>query len=347
MPDRPSPASIAPTRSDPGGPRAQEYGRRRRSGVSTRIVRAPQRDLPTLSFVTQAPWPPPTTAPAGRTGWYLASDGRWYLTSTPPAEGYRLADDGRWYSDGDAPEAWLASRWGLGDFWWGMLAQLVVSLLASLVIAGAIAASRPEESITDVEFGAYAVGALVLANAVAFLGIPWLATRRKGLRSLARDFGLRVRGADIAIGFGLGVGALFAAGLVSVAIDAALGADDPTSNIPVDDLDTTGEFVVFLLAVGVLTPIIEELFFRGLVYRSFLKRGSSATAAIGLTTLLFVLPHLPAVTEWPGVLTLFASIAVLGLAFNLACYLTGGRLAAPIVAHMVINCSATLVLFFA
>lgn len=300
-----------------------------------------------MAAVSDPPWPPPTAEPVVASGWYEASDGRWYLSAVPPAAGYTLAADGRWYPAGDEHEPWRSSRWGLGDFCWGLLAQLGLGLVVSLVVAGVIAAGDGDRSIADVEFGPYAIGALVLANVAAFAGVPWLASRRKGLASLARDFGFAFRARDLAIGFGMGVAGLIAAALVATAIDAALGADDRTSNIPVDDLGNIGEFVVFFLAVGVTTPIVEELFFRGLVYRSFLKRGASTGRAIALTTLVFVLPHLPAVTEWPGVLTLFASIAVFGLTFNLACHLTGGRLGAPIVAHMVINGTASLVLFLA
>ena len=91
--------------------------------------------------------------------------------------------------------------------------------------------------------------------------------------------------------------------------------------------------------------MIEELFFRGLVYRSLLKRGMRVRSAFPVAVLVFVLPHLLAVPEWPGVVSLFASIVVLGTALNLACHLTGNRLAAGIVAHMVINCTAVIVLY--
>ncbi len=298
-----------------------------------------------MSSVSESPWPPPTAAPVGQGGWYEASDGQWYRSMSPPADGYVLASDGRWYPPHEWDEPWRASRWGLGDMWWGFSAYVVVGIALSLVIAGALAASDPDRSVDDVEFGPYSIALLVLVNVVAFAGVPWWASRRKGLANLAADFGLRGRVVDAAIGFGLGIGGLIAAGLVSTVIDQALGADESTSNIPVDDLGNLAEFTVFFLAVGVATPIIEELFFRGLVYRSFLKRGARVPAAIGLTTMIFVLPHLPAVTEWPGVLSLFGAIAVLGAMFNLACHLTGNRLVAPIVAHMVVNGTATLVLY--
>ena len=45
--------------------------------------------------------------------------------------------------------------------------------------------------------------------------------------------------------------------------------------------------------------------------------------------------------------TLTATIAVLGVAFHLACLLTDNRLAAPITAHAVVNALAVIALYFA
>jgi len=179
------------------------------------------------------------------------------------------------------------------------------------------------------------------------VGVVWLATRLKGLRSLRDDFGLTGRWLDPLIGLGLGIAGLIVAGLVTYAIDSALGADERTSNLPVEDLTSFAEFAVFFVAVAVVTPVIEELFFRGLIYRSVLKRGRSVPRAITVTTVLFVLPHLPAAESWNEVAGLFGAIGALGLAFNLACHWTGNRLAAPIVAHMVVNGLAAIALYAA
>ena len=303
--------------------------------------------LNTLAHVRDSPWPPPTTAPVTSSGWYRASDRQWYLAATPPAPDYALAPDGIWRSPAEIGEPWRASRWGLGDIWWAVLVYLVLGTVVGVIASFVIASTDPDMSFSDVEFGPYSIGIFTIVGVAAFAGVPWIASRRKGLGRLADDFGLQARPVDLPIGFGLGVAGLIAAGLVGVAIDRVLGADEGTSNIPVDALGSLGQFVVFLVAVGVVTPIIEELFFRGLVYRSVLKRGASTATAIAVTTAIFVVPHLTAVSDWRGAVSLFGSIAVLGATFNLACHLTGNRLAAPIVAHMVINCTATLVLYLA
>ena len=217
---------------------------------------------------------------------------------------------------------------------------------ASLVLSvGLIAVDAlGDGDVTDPDLGPYAISLLVIGNVAAFLGVPWLTTRRKGLRSLRADFGLRFRPVDAAIGVGLGFGGILAAGIVGTAIDTAFDVDETTTNVPVDALDGAGQVIVFFVAVALVTPIIEELFFRGLVYRSFLKRGVSTMGAIVRTTIVFVLPHLTAADDLASLVSLTASIAVLGLAFQIACRVTDGRLGAPIVAHVVVNSAAVIAL---
>jgi membrane protease YdiL (CAAX protease family) len=214
--------------------------------------------------------------------------------------------------------------------------------LAGVAVLAAVDAARTG-GIDDE--GPFAISSFVALNALAMTGVVWLATHRKGLASLRADFGLAIRRWDPLIGVGLGLAALVVAGIASYGIDTAFGADEPTSNVPVDELTSFRDFAVFFIAVAVVTPLVEELFFRGLLYRSLLKRGRSAPRAIVATTLCFVIPHLPAVDTWPEVVSLFASIGVLGLAFNLACHWTDNRLAAPIAAHLVVNGLATLALY--
>ena len=311
--------------------------------MSEHITRVPDPTdcpYPVAMHESDAPWAPPAGSPAGTSGWYLASDGEWYRTDHPPAAGYALADDGRWRPSDRVVEPWRSSRWGLGDAWWGVLAYVGAGLVGAMLLA---VVSGDIDSVDDT--GPYALGAFVALNAVAAIGVLWLATSRKGLRSLRADFGLTGRWLDALIGIGLGIAGVVTAGLVSYAIDSALGADERTSNLPVDELASASEFIVFFAAVAIVTPIVEELFFRGLIYRSILKRGRSAPRAITATTVLFVVPHLPAAESWTEVAGLFGAIGALGLAFNLACHWTGNRLAAPIVAHMFVNGLAAVALY--
>jgi uncharacterized protein len=269
----------------------------------------------------------------------LASDNRWY----PPNLAAVSADHAK------APirsgtHNWIDSRWGFGDVCWGLLAFVVANIAIGVFIAVVLVASN-EQNLNELQLGPYAIAVSILGNVVAFVGVPWLATRTKGLRSLSDDFGLRFRPIDLAVGVGVGLGSLVLATIVRLVLDNLLGAEEQTSNLPIDELNGVGQFVAIFVAVAIVTPIIEELFFRGLLYRTFLKHGTNRTSSITLTTLLFTLPHLLAVPSWPGVAILFGSIAVFGLAFNLACHWTGNRLGASIVAHIVINGTAILALY--
>lgn len=290
----------------------------------------------------------PPSAPAGAPiGWHQRADGQWVQTAVPPAPGWWLASDLRWYPPKDAAPAgaeWRRSWWGLGDVWWGVLVYALASVAASVVLALGLAAANPDVALEDIEFGPYTISIGVLANVLAFAGVPWLASRRKGLGSLAADFGLRVRWVDLAIGLGLGLAALVVGGGVAAGLDAALDADGDASNVPVDDLSGPGQIIAFTLAVAVVTPIIEELFFRGLLHRSLLKRGAGRVLAGVVTTVVFVLPHLLAAPGWPEIVVLAAVITVYGGFFQLACSLTSNRLGAPIVAHAIVNGTAVLVL---
>lgn len=276
----------------------------------------------------------PEPDPAGS---YLASDGRTYTSTTPPAPGWWMASDLWWYPP-DAAEPWRRTRWGLGDVGWGALVVLAASLVAGFV---AVAAGADPDALTD---DPYLIAAFLLPNLLGFGVVPWIASRRKGLGQMAADFGLTGRWRDVAIGLGVGVVALIAAGAVGLAVDSLLGAEEATSNVPVDSLGSTGEIIVFAFAIAVVTPIIEELFFRGLLYRSLLKRGRSVIRSTLITTAVFTVPHLTAVSTGTAVVSLAAAIFTLGIAFNLAAHWTDNRLLAPIIAHIVINGTAVIAL---
>lgn len=293
-------------------------------------------------------WPAPAGSPAGTSGWYVAADHRWYRTDHPPAPGYALGDDGRWYGPGQPGEAttgepWRRSRWGLGDVWLCVLAYIFAGI-AGAGLAALFDIARGGNGSFD-EAAPSSLALFVACNAIATGGVVVAATRRKGQRSLRLDFGLQGRWRDLWIGLGLGIAGLIGAAVMGALIDGVLGADERSSNVPVDDLSGFGEFVLFFAAVALVTPVVEELVFRGLLYRSLLKRGRSAPVAIAMTTALFVLPHLTAAESWIELASLTGSIGVLGLAFNLACHWTGNRLAAPIVAHVVVNGLAAVALF--
>ncbi|MHB8243872.1 MAG: CPBP family intramembrane glutamic endopeptidase [Acidimicrobiales bacterium] len=102
----------------------------------------------------------------------------------------------------------------------------------------------------------------------------------------------------------------------------------------------TGDIVVIAVLICLGSPIVEELFFRGLVLRALLWRfrsiGSPLAPALSIvaTGLFFGLVHFEALQ--------FLGLAGFGVALGVLAYRTG-RLGPSIVAHMAFNTSTVIV----
>ncbi|MGV8847841.1 MAG: CPBP family intramembrane glutamic endopeptidase [Propionicimonas sp.] len=107
----------------------------------------------------------------------------------------------------------------------------------------------------------------------AFFLAPWLATRRKGLKSLVADFGFRFHWRrDLLLGVGFAAGLRLVEFAVTTALTAA-GVNMSTagnSNM-ITDLPGLWLFIDAIVVAAIGAPIFEELFFRGLVFGAFLK----------------------------------------------------------------------------
>jgi membrane protease YdiL (CAAX protease family) len=98
---------------------------------------------------------------------------------------------------------------------------------------------------------------------------------------------------------------------------------------------------LFGFVAVVLAPVTEELMFRGLLLRSFMRRMRFWPAAL-LSTALFALFHVYEVHTVIGAVTLACSVAVLGLGNSYLVRITG-RLTPGIMAHACFNALALLV----
>ena len=163
------------------------------------------------------------------------------------------------------------------------------------------------------------------------LGAPLVATRLKGNGPVA-DFGLRVEVGDIPRGLAIGV--LTQAVLVTVLYIPILwllgefDSDDieREARRVLDSTSGAGLIVLFVLIV-VLAPIIEELFFRGLLLRAIERRFGSGWAIAG-SSILFGLSHLQGI-QLPALVMFGAIAAVLTV--------RSGRLGPAIFAHIGFN----------
>jgi uncharacterized protein len=219
-------------------------------------------------------------------------------------------------------------RWGLGDAVLGfVVAQVGGLILLSVVLA---ASGRSIDEVDDLPLSLVAVSQIGLW--LGLLGVPLLATMRKG-NGVVADLGLRARWADAWKGGLIGLVVQFPVLPILYAPILAL-LDKSSSDLegPARDLTDRADdplgVVLLILIVGVGAPIIEEIFYRGLLQRSLIKRGLPAGLAIGITSVVFGASHFEAL-QLPG---LVLAGAVFGVLAHRA-----GRLGPAIAAHVAFN----------
>lgn len=207
--------------------------------------------------------------------------------------------------------------------------------LAVAVTAAVDAAGRP---------GGDAV-AFVLSELALWLGLVGatvVVSRRRGTGSLARDFGWRITTADLGIG---ALGAMVGRAATVVVAIPLYGAfhdllRDPHISLPVSGLDPA-MFAAYAATACLGAPIVEELFFRGLVQTRLVGRWG-AVPGITVTSVLFGAAHL---LGWQGPASLLAAAAIAagGAVLGYLRHRTG-RLGTSTVAHALFNGVAVLLL---
>ena len=232
----------------------------------------------------------------------------------------------------EPPEAAVAPRWGLGD---AALAFLVGMVAAVFVDGLYVAVAGTEETL------ARTVATLV-GLWVGLAGVPSLASKRKGSGSLAADFGLCVERQDIGLGIAVGIGAQYVLVNVIVTLFDVIGPDVDVGRQARNLTDSAQGWSLALLApfLAIGAPVIEELFFRGLLQRSIARRLGTVVAVAG-SSLAFGFVHLqPNLSGWSQ-LTLATALAAFGVVLGVLAERTG-RLGPGMVAHATFN-SITLV----
>jgi len=227
-------------------------------------------------------------------------------------------------------------RWGLGDFVVGVVGGYA---LASLAAALWYAATEDEElSLVGQAFSQIGLWTGFVATAV-------VASHKKGAGRLSRDFGFRGRWPDVGVGVlvALAVQILLLPG-VAYALRPLLG--EPEVSGPVEDLLDRSQgpaFLGLILSVVICAPLVEELFFRGLLLRS-LQRRVPGWAAVAISSMAFGVSHASSLPV-EGVLLVMISLTVFGAVLAVLAVRTG-RLGASIVTHAVFNLFTLLYLTF-
>lgn len=188
--------------------------------------------------------------------------------------------------------------------------------------------------------GIYTSFALYLANFATFAGAAYYFGVRRPRRTWA-DFGLRPFDPRWLV-----AALLLAAAVLPVRAGAALLAEALAGGSLSDlqsrmDIIAPGgslglNFLVTLLGVGVLAPIAEELYFRGLLHRWFRSRFSFWPAVL-LSSGIFALGHFDS-------LAVVASTFILGIILAVT-FERGRSLWLPILIHMINNSLAVVLLY--
>jgi membrane protease YdiL (CAAX protease family) len=218
--------------------------------------------------------------------------------------------------------------WGLGY----AAAGFFLGFLLSNILASVWLATHPGDDDLS-------LGGIALAQVGLWLGLggaPLLASKRHGSRRLDEDYGLRGRPVDLLTGTVVGVLCqVVLVPTVAFLMRPLVGRPDVSG--PVEELiESAGglSLAILVISVTVGAPLVEELFFRGLLLRS-IQRRLGIVWAVGLSSVVFGLAH-PQALPAAGLILVMVSLAALGMVLAVLIVRTG-RLGAAIVAHAVFN----------
>lgn len=206
---------------------------------------------------------------------------------------------------------------------------------AAQVLALIVLSVFGEGGGSDTPIGVLAVA--LPASWFAYLATMWFVSERAGTADPVDDYGIRGLPIDL-IGIGIGILAqLVVIRLVYIPLESVWPATFTDVELQrnaeglVDRAGGISTVILFVLVV-VGAPIVEELFYRGLLQRSLLARFNDALVVLGVAA-VFALIHFRPV-EYPG-------LFVFGLIVGTAAQLTG-RLGMSISIHIGFNLTGLL-----
>jgi membrane protease YdiL (CAAX protease family) len=212
----------------------------------------------------------------------------------------------------------------------GFAGALALSLIFALLAGGGSSRSVTVPALVFGEFGLWA----------GLCSAAYIATHRRPGGTLA-DLGfLKPTGAEVALGVGAGMAGLFAASRFELVLRSLF----PDTGGGTRLFAPTAPNFALVLVVGLLAcigaPIVEELFFRGLV-QTVLTRSLGTTPAIIVQAVLFGLAHFELGMTFNQAALRCGTVMVLGLV-NGCLRASTGRLGAGIAAHATYNSIVTL-----
>ncbi len=219
-------------------------------------------------------------------------------------------------------------RWGLPDAAVGWLVVLVIGQVTAALVL--LASGHLGDDFEDLPLEIVALVQVGLA--FGFFIVPFWVTHRKG-SGLIADLGFHARWSDAWRGGVLGAVLQFPVltilywPILRLLDKTASDLEGPARSLG-DRANGVSGAILLVVIVGVLAPIFEELFYRGLLQRALLKRGLPPVLAVGITALLFGLSHFQ-LLQLPALVLAGAVFGWLAHHF--------GRLGPAIAAHVAFN----------
>ena len=219
------------------------------------------------------------------------------------------------------------------------LAALGALILATFVLGSTVRTHSDNQSV------AYAAGINVIVEVLLAVAV-WYAGKDVAARygGWGRTFGLRApRLADIpyvSAGFAIALGARFVIAIVANALSQG-HAGREAGNVSLNHVTPAAVLLLIFVAV-ICAPVVEELVFRGLMLRTFMRAMRFWPAAI-LSTVIFALLHTYEVSTLAGAGTLAAIVGTLALTNCVLVRLTD-RLTPGIAVHALSNGLSVLLL---
>ena len=220
-------------------------------------------------------------------------------------------------------------RWGLGDVALGIGLSLVATLALQIILVST-GAYDPDDDLSLT-----LLPLLQLPLWASYLGVTAWASGTKG-NGVVTDFRLRMRWFDVPVGLAIGFGTQVLVGLLYLSLSDVIDIDEleePARELTDKAVDPVGVILLVTMVVF-FAPLVEELFFRGLLLRS-LDRRWGRVAAIAGSALVFAVLHFQ-LLQFPALL-LFGAVAA-------ALAVRTGRLGPAIWAHVGFNATTVIAL---
>lgn len=203
-------------------------------------------------------------------------------------------------------------------------------MLAGILGATAIAATGDDE-------GPALLAASFIGLWVPLTGASLLASRSYGTKSFRRDLGFWFEKADLWRGVLVGVAGLVAASAVQYALTPFPELVGTNTNFIEDQAGTIVGALIVSVSTMIGAPLVEELFFRGLLQRSLARVG---IVAVIVQAIVFGMIHFTP-DEGRGNVGIVLGVGVFGLVLGLASR-HYGRLGPSIIGHALFNAAAVL-----